>query len=512
MIRNSSTGEYLYTGSKTLDSSRRHALTWIGKANADPAMLWVLEPQLHEGNEAVAPPSVAHLFTAPTPASLSAAAVFDAAIAAAGPDAPVGSEHLLWGLLNVQGYSPRILDWMGSRVSSVYGGPSKGCGEGSASSGQPAAASGSGSGAQLRSAILETLSAKGFNPAGTSTAGTTAGTTAGSSAAPPAAVTHSVERVLAIVKQISNGPVSDGGVVLEHGLVATEFIVAAILVEGRSVAADVLSRASRGLVHAANLLEAISVDSFSLLVPASSPKAVGFEARAVNCGWEEAAGQGPWEPTAGQLPDVGDGAWCSVPAVPYANWAVAGRLMIGETPGGDSWSKLSKTKLLEALDALAPSHVDAFVCLRGEWGSTSDFVSRRYPSALESSGKSVDVIYCPIEDFCPTADAHVLAVVLECRRRLRAGQRLYVHCRSGHGRTGMVVVPLVAALFDVSAEAARQFVQQAHDIGRNGGGDAGWHLPETAEQLDVVRRVNELVRATDISAKGPSGSAARGRR
>jgi len=39
-IRNVKTGEFLYTGSKKLDSDRRHALTWCGEANDDHAMLW----------------------------------------------------------------------------------------------------------------------------------------------------------------------------------------------------------------------------------------------------------------------------------------------------------------------------------------------------------------------------------------------------------------------------------------------------------------------------------------
>lgn len=48
-IRNVSSGEFLYTGSKKLDPSRRHALTWCGEANDDPAMLWEMieAVQLH---------------------------------------------------------------------------------------------------------------------------------------------------------------------------------------------------------------------------------------------------------------------------------------------------------------------------------------------------------------------------------------------------------------------------------------------------------------------------------
>jgi hypothetical protein len=162
------------------------------------------------------------------------------------------------------------------------------------------------------------------------------------------------------------------------------------------------------------------------------------------------------------------------------------------------------------LDALVPSHVDAFVCLRGEWGNTSDFMSQRHPSVLQSGGVSVDVIYLLTRGFDTTEDECSLATVLECRRRIRVGQRLCIHCHSGHGRTDVIVTSLMATLFGVSEEAARQFVQQARDVGREGGEAEKRSLPETGEQLGVVRRVNELVRATDASAKGPSGSVARG--
>ena len=41
-IENKQTGELLYVGSKMLDDSRRHALTWRGSPNNDPAMRWKL--------------------------------------------------------------------------------------------------------------------------------------------------------------------------------------------------------------------------------------------------------------------------------------------------------------------------------------------------------------------------------------------------------------------------------------------------------------------------------------
>lgn len=44
-IRHICTREFLYCGSRTLDASRRHVLTWIGDHNEDPAMIWEILPQ-----------------------------------------------------------------------------------------------------------------------------------------------------------------------------------------------------------------------------------------------------------------------------------------------------------------------------------------------------------------------------------------------------------------------------------------------------------------------------------
>jgi hypothetical protein len=313
-----------------------------------------------------------------------------------------------------------------------------------------------------------------------------------------------MQRILAIAGEIGSRTVMDGGTSHTLGLVATEFLVAAILVDGSSVAADIISRVSRGSVNSWNLLEAIHVDPSTLHPPAAS---LSYEVESIHGGANVTEA---WEPVLrGQLPEIGNGAWCEAP-VPYANWLILNRFMIGETPGGDCYSSNNNSRQMQhELSALVPTHVDTFVSLRGEWGPMAKFLAERYPKDAAAANLNCDCLFFPIEDFRVTALEDVCAIVLECRRRLRRGERLYMHCRSGHGRTGMICIPLIASLFDVSAEQASIFVQTAHDVGRNGGSDAGWHLPETAEQVDLVRRVNDLVRQSDLAATGGSSSSSR---
>ena len=91
-------------------------------------------------------------------------------------------------------------------------------------------------------------------------------------------------------------------------------------------------------------------------------------------------------------------------------------------------------------------HVDAFVCHCGEWGPTATFATYYYPAAATAAGLPCNTLCFPIEDFHVTGEAGVLALVLELRRWLHTGEWAYIHCRSGHGRTGMIATPLVAAV------------------------------------------------------------------
>ena len=403
---------------------------------------------------------VQHALTAPTPTSPNAAAVLNAAIACAQPG-PVGSEHILWALFNVPEYSPRILEWIAKTTAEVYQADE---GAGATTPFQ-----------WFRSRVMATLIHKGF--------------TQGEGGGGEVVVTESLQRILVLTQEVCNRPVRDGDKVFENGLVSTEFIVAAILRDGTSVASDIISRCSRGLVNSWNLCEAINVDPTTLHPPQGN---ITFETRAINAGL---GAMEAWEPDSA-LPAIGDGVWCAAPLA-CANWLIPGRLMIGETPGGDSYHAQRGT-LQTDLAALVPAHVDTYVCLRGEWGPMDAFMANRYPAVIQGAGLNCNCMFFPIEDYRVTHDADVVAMVLELRRRLRSGERLYIHCHSGHGRTGMIAIPLIASLFNIPAEKAMEFVQEAHDIGRNHGEDTGWALPETNPQQQLVRRVNQLVCQADL--------------
>ena len=70
-------------------------------------------------------------------------------------------------------------------------------------------------------------------------------------------------------------------------------------------------------------------------------------------------------------------------------------------------------------------------------------------------------------------------------------------------RTGMVVVPLILSLFDVSANEAKSFVEFSSRNYRST--DTKWpnfvHMPETEEQLGVVKGAEDTLRKKGNSSK-----------
>ncbi len=72
----------------------------------------------------------------------------------------------------------------------------------------------------------------------------------------------------------------------------------------------------------------------------------------------------------------------------------------------------------------------------------------------------------------------------ELAARLLRGERLYVHCWGGRGRTGTVAACLLAKVYGMGAEEALERVQRAFDTRR----DDNRRSPETPEQYAFVRR------------------------
>ena len=163
--------------------------------------------------------------------------------------------------------------------------------------------------------------------------------------------------------------------------------------------------------------------------------------------------------------------------IPESYWVIPGRLLAGEYPG------LSAQELTrKRIDAFIESGFQTFIDL------TQPNELAPYTRVLTEQAKaySFDVSYqrFPIGDFgLPTREQ--MNVILDTLdERLQVGQKIYLHCWGGIGRTGTTVgcylvrqgMSGVAALTQLAAWWKYVPKSRYH-----------LHSPETVEQMNFVR-------------------------
>jgi protein-tyrosine phosphatase len=86
------------------------------------------------------------------------------------------------------------------------------------------------------------------------------------------------------------------------------------------------------------------------------------------------------------------------------------------------------------------------------------------PYEIKAGGQKISY---PIEDMKVPYDSKDFRLFIESlAERLRHGEKMYVHCRGGHGRSGLVVACILKALFEITAEQALQLTNLYHSSRR----------------------------------------------
>lgn len=82
-------------------------------------------------------------------------------------------------------------------------------------------------------------------------------------------------------------------------------------------------------------------------------------------------------------------------------------------------------------------------------------------------------------------DAKLVPFVLDLISHLKAGEKLYIHCGDGNGRTGTVACALLGLLYNLSSSETLDLVQRFrnHRAGTQG------HMPDSHEQKMQVHRL-----------------------
>ena len=158
--------------------------------------------------------------------------------------------------------------------------------------------------------------------------------------------------------------------------------------------------------------------------------------------------------------------------LPNTYWVVPGRLLAGEYPGGNDFAD-SRARLKRIQDA----GIDYFVDLT---------VEGELPAYRHLLPFRIKYQRCAIVDqSVPGNVAQTQQILSDIRAALASGRRVYVHCRAGIGRTGLVVGCHLAEETERSGKAA---LDRLNVLWRHCDRSKSWpKVPQTAEQAEYIK-------------------------
>ena len=168
--------------------------------------------------------------------------------------------------------------------------------------------------------------------------------------------------------------------------------------------------------------------------------------------------------------------------LPNSYWVVPGRLLAGEYPFGaddaDARARLAR---------LDQAGVDYFVDL------THEYEQPGYRHLLPA--RSTHVRSAIADTWVPNDTAQMRQILSDIRAALSAGRCVYVHCRAGIGRTGLVIGCFLAE----EERSGKSALQQLNRLWRQSARAESWpKVPQTSEQADYIRHWPKL-RSQDAS-------------
>mmetsp|Transcript_39935 Transcript_39935/g.88741 ORF Transcript_39935/g.88741 Transcript_39935/m.88741 type:complete len:394 (+) Transcript_39935:213-1394(+) len=200
---------------------------------------------------------------------------------------------------------------------------------------------------------------------------------------------------------------------------------------------------------------------------------------------------------------------------PWSNWVIPGRVIAGAYP-----ASLDDAETERILTTLLELGINTFVCLQAEvnintpehaWRSQHGLRpyikdAQKILSKAHETGnpkitqQKIDFLHLPIIDGNVTTDSALNRLAEDCMERILKGEKLYIHCWGGHGRTGTLVAVILGRLYNLPYTTALRYTQAFHDSRIY---PQGVRSPQTPVQRAQVRRLLAAQSAVSSSAPGP---------
>jgi len=191
---------------------------------------------------------------------------------------------------------------------------------------------------------------------------------------------------------------------------------------------------------------------------------------------------------------------------PESNWVLPGVFLVGAYPASQD-----DAETFDLLTSILKNGITKFVCLQQEYrahGVTeamwrNGLALRPYyedvvklvnnKSKLDAlkgynivDPDKLSFVHFPIRDCDITDDDRVLEVAKSLVKAIGEGERLYLHCWGGHGRTGTLVSIMLHLMYKLDSVQAMARCQQVHDLRQC---PVAVGSPQTQTQRDQVTRI-----------------------
>jgi len=166
------------------------------------------------------------------------------------------------------------------------------------------------------------------------------------------------------------------------------------------------------------------------------------------------------------------------------NWVIPGMLLVGGYPVANT-----RKETTALLTTLLKQGINTFVNLAEEYAELGPYFDEvraivrtsdtgTYEAQAESGYIDVDVdtgthsiakegeltfVHFPIFDSRVVEDSRTLTLALNLVKAIQRGERVYMHCKKGDGRTGTVVSVMLHLMYGLTAQEAMERCQLLHD-------------------------------------------------